>query len=287
MVDDDKRTLSRRRMLRSAAIAAGAAGATLTLPGIASAGQDGFGHGRRIPLERISVQLYTLRSLLENDLEGTLSALSDIGYRNVELAGTYGRTAAEFRQILDRQLLRATSSHIGIDGDLDKAIADAKTLGHKYSAVPYVRYGTIAEWEDFARRLDVAARQFAKAGIQFGYHNHDFEFTAIDGVRPYDVISRLTSPRYCHFEVDLYWAVVAGQDPVEIYRREGRVLQFHVKDRGADGGWADLGTGNIDFPRIFRETAPGIREFIVEHDNPSDPLKTAEVGFDYLRNVRF
>ncbi|HEV7978639.1 sugar phosphate isomerase/epimerase [Amycolatopsis sp.] len=279
-----KRPLSRRTLLQGAALAAGAA---LTLPGVASAGQDGFGRKRRIPPERISVQLYTLRSLLENDLEGTLSALSDIGYRHVELAGTYGRTAAEFRKILDRNCLRATSSHIGIDGDLDKTIADAKTFGHTYSAVPYVRYGTIAEWEDFAKRLDIASRQFAKAGIQFGYHNHDFEFTAIDGVRPYDVISRLTNRRYCHFEVDLYWAVVAGQDPVEIYRRERRVLQYHVKDRGADGGWADLGTGNIDFPRIFRETAPGIREFIVEHDNPADPLKTAEVGYDYLRNVRF
>jgi sugar phosphate isomerase/epimerase len=285
MVNDDKRTLSRRNLLQGAAIAAGAVGAAIALPGVASAGQDGSGE-RHIPLHRISVQLYTLRSLLQNDLEGTLSALAGIGYRSVELAGTYGRSATEFRQILDRNGLNATSSHIGIDGDLDKTIADAKILGHKYSAVPYVRFNTIAEWEDFAKRLDAASRAFADAGIRFGYHNHNFEFTAIDGVRPYDVLARLTNPHYCHFEVDLYWAVVAGADPVEIYR-ERPVLQWHVKDRGADGGWADLGTGDIDFPSIFHETAPEIREYIVEHDNPADPLKTAEVGFNYLRNVRF
>jgi sugar phosphate isomerase/epimerase len=286
MVDDDKRTLSRRTLLQGAAIAAGTVGATIALPGIASAGQDGFGYRRRIPVERISIQLYTLRSLLQNDLDGTLSALSDIGYRNVEMAGTYGRSAVEFRGALDRNHLHATSSHVGIDGDLDQTIADAKILGHRYSAVPYVRFGTIAEWETFAKRLDAASRTFAKAGIQFGYHNHNFEFTAIDGVQPYDVLARLTNPRYCHFEVDLYWAVVGGADPVEIYR-ERRVLQYHVKDRAADGSWADLGTGNIDFPHIFHETASGIREFIVEHDNPPDPLKTAEVGYNYLRNVRF
>ncbi|QFU93993.1 sugar phosphate isomerase/epimerase [Amycolatopsis sp. YIM 10] len=284
MVD---RNLSRRSMLRGAAGAAVAGGALLALPGVASAG-GGHGHGHgSIPLHRISVQLYTLRSLLEKDLDGTLGALSDIGYRNVEMAGTYGRSAAEFRKILDKHRLRATSSHIGIDGDVNKLIEDAKTLGHRYSAVPWAKYETKAEWQAFAERLDKASRAFAKAGIQFGYHNHDHEFALVEGVRPFDILAKGTSSRYTHFEVDLYWAVVAGVDPVKLFwQQHGRVLQYHVKDRGADGGWADVGTGTIDFRKIFDGT-PGIREYIVEHDNPADPLKTAKVGFDYLRKVRF
>ncbi|MBN6036318.1 sugar phosphate isomerase/epimerase [Amycolatopsis sp. 195334CR] len=286
MVD---RNLSRRSMLRGAAGAAAVGGAMLALPGVASAGGGhGHGHGHgSIPLHRISVQLYTLRSLLEKDLDGTLGALSDIGFRNVEMAGTYGRSAAEFRKILDKHRLRATSSHIGIDGDVNKLIEDAKTLGHRYSAVPWAKYATKAEWQAFAERLDKASRAFAKAGIQFGYHNHDHEFALVEGVRPFDILAKGTSSRYTHFEVDLYWAVVAGVDPVKLFREQrGRVLQYHVKDRGADGGWADVGTGNIDFRKIFDGT-PGIREYIVEHDNPADPLKTAKVGFDYLRKVRF
>ncbi|GAB2759706.1 sugar phosphate isomerase/epimerase family protein [Amycolatopsis magusensis] len=281
------RFLSRRSMLRGAAGAAVAGGALLALPGAASAG-GGHGHGHgSIPLHRISVQLYTLRSLLEKDLEGTLSALSDIGYRNVEMAGTYGRSATEFRKLLDKHRLRATSSHIGIDGDVDKLIVDAKILGHRYSAVPWAKYETVAEWEAFAARLDKAAKAFAKAGIQFGYHNHDHEFALVEGKRPFDILAKGTNRHYCHFEVDLYWAVVAGVDPVKLFwDQRGRVLQYHVKDRGADGGWADVGTGNIPFKKIFDGT-PGIREYIVEHDNPADPLKTAQVGFEYLRKVRF
>ncbi|MGC7093934.1 sugar phosphate isomerase/epimerase family protein [Amycolatopsis lurida] len=284
MVD---RNLSRRSMLRGAAGAAAVGGALLALPGVASAG-GGHGHGHgSIPLHRISVQLYTLRSLLEKDLDGTLAALSDIGYRNVEMAGTYGRSAAEFRKILDKHRLRATSSHIGIDGDVNKLIEDAKTLGHRYSAVPWAKYETKAEWQAFAERLDKASRAFAKAGIQFGYHNHDHEFALVEGVRPFDILAKGTSGRYTHFEVDLYWVATAGVDPVKLFwQQAGRVLQYHVKDRGADGSMADVGTGTIDFRKIFDST-PGIREYIVEHDNPADPLKTAKVGFDYLRKVRF
>ncbi|OZM71939.1 sugar phosphate isomerase [Amycolatopsis antarctica] len=294
MVNDD-RFLSRRAALRGAAGAAAVLGATAALSGTAaaapaaeSATQKSFWPGLRVPKDSISVQLYTLRSLLENDVDGTLSALADIGYRKVEMAGTYGRSAKEFRGLLRKHRLTATSSHIGIDGDVDAAIADAKTLGHTYAAVPYAAYETIAEWEDFADRLDTAARAFAKAGIKFGYHNHDHEFAAIDGVRPYDIITRRTSRRHVHLELDLFWVVDAGIDPVELYWRNfPRALQYHVKDRSTSGEWADPGTGTIDFKRIFRSTWFGIKEFVVEHDDPSDPLNTAVVGYNYLRDLRF
>src|SRR6184192_2831588 len=125
-----------------------AALATVALPGVADAATA----RRRIPLDRISIQLYSLRSLLQNDPEGTLSALADIGYRKVELAGTYGRSATEFRAILDRCHLTASSTHVGIDGDLNQTIADAKILGNTLANVPYAKFDTIAEWETFAGR---------------------------------------------------------------------------------------------------------------------------------------
>jgi sugar phosphate isomerase/epimerase len=278
-------------MLRGAAGAAVAVGAAGALPAVAAAdaGARG-GHGHlRVRKYKISIQLYTLRSVLETDLEGTLDALADIGYRKVELAGTYGRTAAEFRKLLDQRHIRATSTHVGIDGDIDQAIADAKVLGNLRSNVPYANFATIAEWETFADRLEVAGKAYRRAGIAFGYHNHNHEFAAIDGTRPYDVLTRRTSRRNVSFEMDLFWVVTGNADPVrEFYRIAGRVRQYHVKDRKPDGGFADLGEGTIDFPRIFRSDYPlEVEEYIVENDEPVDPLKCAATGYHYLANVRF
>ena len=278
-------------MLRGAAGAALAVGAAGALPGVASAeGAGRGGHwGLRVPKDKISIQLYTLRSILETDLEGTLDALADIGYRKVELAGTYGRSATEFRKLLDARRIRATSTHVGIDGDINQAIADAKILGNLRSNVAWANFPTIAEWEAFADRLEAAGKAYRRAGIGFGYHNHDHEFRAIDGVRPFDVLTRRTSRRNVSIEMDLYWVVTAGADPVrEFYKIAGRVKQYHVKDRAPDGGFADLGEGTIDFRRIFRATRPlEVEEYIVENDQPVDPLKCAETGYNYLANVRF
>lgn len=278
-------------MLRGAAGAALAVGAAGALPGVASAeGAGRGGHwGLRVPKDKISIQLYTLRSILETDLEGTLDALADIGYRKVELAGTYGRSATEFRKLLDARRIRATSTHVGIDGDINQAIADAKILGNLRSNVAWANFPTIAEWEAFADRLEAAGKAYRRAGIGFGYHNHNHEFQAIDGVRPFDVLTRRTSRRNVSIEMDLYWVVVADADPVrEFYKIAGRVKQYHVKDRAPDGGFADLGEGTIDFRRIFRATRPlEVEEYIVENDQPVDALKCAETGYNYLAKLRF
>jgi sugar phosphate isomerase/epimerase len=278
-------------MLRGAAGAALAVGAAGALPGVASAEGGGRGGhwGLRVPKDKISIQLYTLRSILETDLEGTLDALADIGYRKVELAGTYGRSATEFRKLLDARRIRATSTHVGIDGDIDQAIADAKILGNLRSNVAWANFPTIAEWEAFADRLEAAGKAYRRAGIGFGYHNHNQEFALVEGVRPIDVLTGRTSRRNVSIEMDLYWVVTGGADPVrEFYKIPGRVKQYHVKDRTPDGGFADLGEGTIDFRRIFRATRPlEVEEYIVENDQPVDALKCAETGYNYLVNVRF
>ncbi|MFD9739391.1 sugar phosphate isomerase/epimerase family protein [Umezawaea sp. NPDC059074] len=267
--------------------ALGAAAAVAALPGVAAAGTGR--HGLRVPRESISIQLYTLRGIMGDNPAPVLESLADIGYRKVELAGTYGRTAEEFAKILRRYRLSATSTHVGIDGDLNKVIADAKALRNDYVVVPYVNLPTIAEWTAFTQRLDAASKVFRKAGLKLGYHNHAHEFALLEGKRPYDVITRGTSRRDVHLEVDLYWAVTAGVDPVTVFRDNiPRVRQFHVKDRNPDGSFADLGKGTIDFARIFRGTWNcHVDEYIVENDQPVDALVTAEVGYKYLRDIKF
>lgn len=282
-------SMSRRSILRGAAAAAVAAGATTALPAVAGADASAGRHTLRVPRDKISVQLFTLRDVLATDLEGTLEALADIGYRKVELAGTHGRTAAEFGRILRRFGLRATSSHVGIDGDLNQVIADARTLRQTYVVVPFVQLPTIAQWQEFTVRLEQAGGALRRAGLKLGYHNHAHEFLPIGGIRPYDVITRGTTRRNVHLELDLYWTVTGNADPVRVFWENfGRVKQYHVKDRAPDGGFTDPGTGTIDFRRIFRANwINGVDEYIVEHDQPADPLRTAEVGYRFLTELRF
>ncbi|MGP4014799.1 sugar phosphate isomerase/epimerase family protein [Saccharopolyspora sp. 5N708] len=265
--------LPRRTLLQTAALlaAAGVSGVGATRPG-------------RIPPKAISIQLYTLRSLLDADVPGTLRQLADIGYRVVETAGTHGRSPAEFRAILDDCGLRASSGHAGLEGDIDALIDDARTLGHRFLVVPFAEFGTADGWRDFADQLNDAGRKCRAAGLRLGYHNHDHEFTPVDGERPYDILLRRTDPELVHFELDIYWAVHAGQDALALIdENRDRIRQLHVKDRAEDGGMTDPGTGTIDFPAIFDHARVG--EYIVEHDNPTDPLRTARVGYDYLRTV--
>lgn len=305
------RLVSRRGFLRTAAAGAavvgvtGAAGALATPAAAAPAATSG-GRGR-VPAEKISIQLYTLRNQLAVDFEGTLARLAEIGYRRVEHAGFVGRTAAEFKAALDAVGIRATSGHVGIPQPFDAttwraALADARLLRSKYIVHPFFGIdanGPIrdrAVWTAFAHDLNRAGRMAREAGLRFGYHNHNSEFFRLtdgSGETGYDVLVAETDPRNVHFEVDLYWAWRGATDPVDLFRSIGRrVLQYHVKDLAQSGSFEDPGQGLIDFARIFR--AHAVDEYIVERDDagsaprsPADALTTAEVGYDFLRSVRF
>ncbi|RJK98269.1 sugar phosphate isomerase/epimerase family protein [Vallicoccus soli] len=303
---------SRRGFLKAAAGTAALAGAGGALAAPARAADDHGDHGdQRIPVRRISIQLYTVRDILSQDVDLTLSTLRDIGYRNVETAGApAGLTVQEFREALDDHGLRATSAHIGIPQPFDAAawrqsLRDARTLGATYVNHPY--FGTdedgpirdAARYEALARDLDRAGRIARNHRIQFGYHNHHNEFLRMDdgsGRTGMDILLEETDPALVHFQLDLYWVWRGAHDPVDVIRAHpGRFRQFHVKDMGLDALFEDPGQGLIDFPRIFRQARRGgTVEFIVERDDagtdprePEDALETAEVGFDFLRGVRY
>jgi sugar phosphate isomerase/epimerase len=311
--------VDRRGFLRTAAVAgaAGALGAAATAaltaaPSAAAPTQgDGGDHGgnHRVPPESISVQLYTLRDQLAIDLQGTLTALGRIGYRKVEHAGFVGRSVTEFKAALDAAGLRSSSGHSGIPQPFDAAawarsLDDARTLGSKFIVHPFfgINFGTgevvrdRPTWTAFAHDLNRAGRQAKDAGLRLGYHNHNFEFfrlTDDPAHTAYDVLIEETDPRYVHFEMDLFWAWRGAADPVDLLRRlDGRVRQYHVKDLNQAGSFEDPGVGLIDFVRIFRQHQ--VEEFIVERDDagtaprqPADALSTAQVGYQFLRTVRF
>jgi len=302
--------LSRRGVLRAATVSAAAVGTAGLLAGPASAAPAGHSHGRRrVPVDRISIQLYTLRDQLAADLPGTLTALRRIGYRRVEHAGFVGRTAAQFRAALDAAGLRSTSGHVGIPQPFDaaiweRALAEANVVGCKKIVHPY--FGRDAQgrpirdpavYRALARDLNQAGRLAERAGLDFGYHNHQLEFVPLtNGSTGFEILAGQTDPRLVHFELDLYWTWRGAHDPVDVIRaNRGRVRQVHVKDLDVEGGFADLGDGVIDFGRIFaHEREAGIEEYIVERDDagtppraPADALDTARVGFDYLASLRY
>src|SRR3954447_20127820 len=293
-----------RRQLLGAAAAAGAATA-LTVPGAAQAG----GRIHRVPRDQISVQLYTLRDQLGIDLEASLAELAEIGYTRVEHAGFVGRTAQQFRAALNNAGIRATSGHVGIPQPFDaatwqRALEDANIVGNKFIVHPFFGQdanGPIrdaAVYRAFARDLNKAGELARRAGLDFGYHNHQAEFLRQNGtsLTGFDILTRETDPRLVHLEVDLFWAFRGARDPVDlIERNRGRIKQVHVKDLGVNGSFADPGDGLIDFGRIFRHSREaGLIEYIVERDDagtpprtPADALVTARRGFACLSGLRF
>jgi sugar phosphate isomerase/epimerase len=309
--------LGRRGFLRTAAAGVVAAGATGWLgadavaadAAVATDARSGGSGDHRVPPGRISIQLYTLRNQLAIDLEGTLAALAEIGYRRVETAGFVGRTVTEFKAALDAVGIWASSNHIGIPQPFDAAawsasLADARVLESRYVVHPAfgINFGTgvvvrdRATWAAFAHDLNEAGRMAREAGLRLGYHNHNWEFFRLaddPSHTAYDVLIEETDPRYVHFEMDLFWVFRGARDPVDLLRRlRGRVRQFHVKDLNQAGSFEDPGQGLIDFPRIFRTQQ--VDEYIVERDDagspprtPADALVTARVGYQFLRTVRY
>ncbi|MFR9775358.1 sugar phosphate isomerase/epimerase family protein [Micromonospora sp. MS34] len=303
-----RHSVDRRSLLRGSLAAL--AGLGLVSSGIGATAASATAHdtGRHhVPPGLISIQLWTVRDALWGSpgYDATLTHLARIGYPRVELAlGYFGRTAAQLRQFLDGIGIEASSSHDGISADaagLEAKIQNALTLGQQFMVVPYLNSEREDDWKRWAEQMNAEAAAARAAGLRYGYHNHAHEFT-IDlggGKRPWDVLTAELDPGLVHLEVDLYWAVTGGinsgdgvADPegfaLDVIRSAPqRVLQFHVKDRdAATGDMADLGTGMIDFARIFREHS--VLEYIVENDTPDvTPQQTAEIGYRYLRKLRF
>ena len=313
-------SLNRRRFL-GAAIGTGAAAATAGSWAPTASAQGGApGRNRSVPNNRIGIQLYTMRRLMpEGDRRAVRRILNQIGamgYTEVEMAGYWGFTAAQARTWLDAAGLRAVAGHdpLNIDpasttwqDEYQQTLENANTLGQKYTGLAYFGppYDT-ARFEALAERMNAAGELAKAAGLQFYYHNHNFEFEnkQADGSPLFDILLEQTDPALVKFEMDLFWITEARANPLAYLSADpSRFWAYHVKDRTwedrpDENDWEDVGPGSIDFPDIF---AAGLgrprtdKHYFVEHDwpplsHPNDPeaeLKTAQAGVTYLRNVKF
>jgi len=247
-------------------------------------------------LDRIGLQLYTVRDVLERDFEGTLARVAQIGYKEVEFAGYFKHSPADVRAMLDRHGLSAPAVHTGsiAPDDWKAALDAAKVVGHQYIVVPWVpqeKRMTLDGWKRVAEDFNRAGETARAAGVQFAYHNHDFEFPRMEGRIPFDVLLESTDPKLVQLEIDLYWITKGGQDPLTYFARwPGRVPLVHVKDSmgGPEHKMVDVGAGKIDWKRIFaKRDQAGIKHFFEEHDQPPQPFEDIAASYKYLSQLEF
>lgn len=249
-------------------------------------------------LNKIGVQLYTVRNEMAKDFDGSLRKIAGLGYKQVEFAGYYNRDPKQVRALLDSLGLEAPSAHVplrDIRENLPRAIETAKTVGHRYLICPYLMENerkTLDQYREYAALFNKAGEECSKAGIQFGYHNHDFEFMPIEGKMPFELLLAETNRKLVKIELDLYWTVKAGQKPIEFMKKHpGRFVAFHVKDMDASerGFFTEVGRGVINFREIFQAgRKAGVELFIVEQDQtPGSPFDSLKVSYDYLHGLEF
>lgn len=244
--------------------------------------------------DQIALQLYTLRRLAAVDLAGTLKSVAAAGYRAVELAGLPEVAPPELKRMLDENGLQVVASHEGIErlrADVGAVAGRLGELGCPRAIVPWMPEpdrATATDVRRFASELGDHARRLAQDGIVLGYHNHDFEFAPLDGTTVWDVL-RAGLPPEVELELDVYWAAVAGRDPVtEIGAIADRLRLLHMKDRasGPTPHDAPTGEGILPFPAmVHAATAAGVAWYVVEQDEAAEPLADIATSLRYLESL--
>lgn len=241
----------------------------------------------------LGIQLYTLRSILERDFEGTLARVAEIGYREVEFAGYYNRSPEQIRDILRRTGLSAPSAHIPVpatDADWQRALDAAKIIGHQWAVIPWLAPSQRNDFGALADRLNHLATMTKSAGLRQAYHNHDFEFASNGGNGTVlDLLLTRTDPQLVSFEMDVYWVTKAGADPLALMAKyPGRFPLLHLKDASPapERRMADVGSGSIDWTAVLKAArGQGLQHAFVERDDAPDPLASARASFRYLSSL--
>jgi sugar phosphate isomerase/epimerase len=249
------------------------------------------------------LQLYTLRDVLPDDPKGVLKQVASFGYKQIEsyehskLGIFWGMKNTEFKKLMDDLGMKIVSSHCDINKDFERKSAEAAEIGMKYLLCPYLGpQKKIDDFKKFAETFNQRGETCKKNGIRFGYHNHDYGFVQLEGQYPQDVLMQNTDKNLVDFEMDIYWVVTPGQDPIAwIDKYPGRFKLCHIKDRkkGASPTQRDvsveLGTGSIDFKKILSEGGKkGMEYYFVEQEayENTTPLAAAKADADYLKNFK-
>jgi sugar phosphate isomerase/epimerase len=252
-------------------------------------------------LNRVGLQLYSLRDDAKRNLEQTLAAIAAAGYNDVELLGSFRNfdvPPARLRAILDADGLRAPSTHVGGNAldDLDRQLDEAQALGHQYiivASLPIRGTPTLDDYRRWADRLNDAGRRARPRDIWIGFHNHANDFTLVEGAVPYDLLVERTDPSFVRMQLDTGNLAQAGRDPLDYMKRFGsRYWSFHIKDVPRLGAAqdTDLGKGALDFRQILASIGDIDRKlvFIEQETYPTaTPLESVRRDHAYLSALEF
>lgn len=255
---------------------------------------------------RLGLQLYSLRDQFAKDVPGTLDKVRDMGFKYVETAGTYGMPPAKFKQELEARGLTAVSAHFSYDEFRDKIediARDANALGVKYAGCAWIAHSgafTEKDCREAARVFNKAGEALAKHGIKFFYHTHGYEFQPYGSQNLFDLLMAETKPELVTFEMDIFWVVHGGQNPVTLFDKyKGRFDLVHLKDMkigtpvnlltGSSDVKNDvaMGTGQIDYRRILPAAAKsGVKWYFIEDESPTSEQQIPR-SIRYLQEVRW
>lgn len=236
----------------------------------------------------IGLQLYSLRTQLAKDVPGTLDKVRDLGIRYVELAGTYGMSPEQFKAQLDQHGIEAVSGHFPyqrFDDDPEGVAREAKALGLKYAGCPWIPHPEPFNEKSCRAAISTfnhAGEVLAKSGIKFFYHTHGYEFQPFGQETLFNLLVKETNPKFVSYEMDVFWIVHPGQDPVKLLDKYGpRWELMHLKDmrRGTPTGLLSghtevtndvaLGAGQIDLPAVLRAAdRAGVKWYFIEDESP-------------------
>jgi sugar phosphate isomerase/epimerase len=254
----------------------------------------------------LGLEIYSLRGEAEKDLPATLAMIRKFGFGEVEVPGLYGRSASEFRRLLDNTGLKATSmmaDHARLDKEIDAVADDAHALGVEYvvcGTIPHKqKHATVEDCNRSAEDLNSWGESLARSGLRCCYHTHGIEFDKSPDGTVFDTLAKRTDPKFVNFEMDIFWIVFAYQDPVKLLRRyPARFPLMHVKDIRKDtalgGSPGDvleeasvpLGKGLVDIPAALRAAqASGVRHYYIE-DEAVDAARQIPESLRYLESLR-
>lgn len=275
-------------LARSGSLAGGAAADHSLAPGSLASGA--------IPTHKvkdIGIQLYTVRTEMLADPAATLTRLAKIGFKELESARSdkgnyYGLSAKEIKKITEDLGMKLRSGHIHVDKDWQKSIDEAAETGQQYliSAVLPTPGQTVENYQRSAEAFSKYGEDCKKAGLAFGYHNHDSEFQEVDGKILYDILVERSDPKLVKMEMDLGWVVAAGHDPLQYFAKyPGRFELWHLKDvdmtRKAS---TEFGKGSLDIKKLLQHAKQsGMKHFFLEQEEYAhDAFESVEIDYNYL-----
>lgn len=267
------------------------------------------------------IQLFTFFNIIDDDVEGTLKKIAELGYKNIESAfskkeGYYGLKPKEFASLLKNMGMSWKAHHVlgapfkmppgtKLPTDPDgkpitippmknllenhqELVDEAAEGGIEYLVCANIPTNTAEEIKSSLAILNKTAEATKKAGVQFAYHNHDWEFKNVDGKVPYELFLTETDSENLKFELDIAWAVKGGADPIKLFQRyPGRFPLWHVKDLDKDHKLIlPVGEGTVDYKRYFQHTkTAGLKYYFVEHDMPADPFSSITTSLKYIKKI--